>query len=277
VTGTAVITVLADNIAGPGLQGEHGLSLWIETPQIRVLFDTGKGGALGPNARALGADLSLADAIVLSHGHYDHTGGLPLALAAAPSARLYCHPGVTRERYSIRKDEKKPVHMFENARRALETLPPQRLAWVEAATELTGNLSISGPVPRLSDNLGEGWPFHFDPDARRPDPIEDDMCLWLDTPRGLVAVLGCCHAGLSATLAHARRETHGRKLHCIIGGMHLMDSGDREIGEAIGVLSEHEPDMIVPLHCTGGRAVEMLREAFGQKVLAGHSGLSLRF
>lgn len=274
---TAVITVLADNTAGPGLHGEHGLSIWIETPEIRALFDTGKGGALGPNAKALGVDLSLADAIVLSHGHYDHTGGLPLALSAAPSAILHCHPGVTRERYYVHSDEKRPVHMFEAARRALETLPPQRLAWVEATTKLTGNLSISGPVPRLPDGLGEDWPFHFDQDARLPDPIEDDMCLWLDTPAGLVVLLGCCHAGLAATLAHVSRETSGRKLHCVMGGMHLMDSGDREIAEAAGVLREHGPDMIVPLHCTGGRAVEMLREAFGQAVLAGRSGLRLRF
>jgi len=254
LSSAAAITVLADNIPGPGLQGEHGLSLWIETPEIRVLFDTGKGGALGPNAKDLGVDLSQADAIVLSHGHYDHTGGLPLALAAAPPARLLCHPGVTRERYSVREGEKKPVHMSEASRRALKSLSPQRRAWIEKTTKLTGNLSISGPVPRLSDSLGEGWPFHFDPDARFPDPIEDDMCLWLDTPDGLVVVFGCCHAGLADTLAHARREKPGRRIRCIIGGMHLMDSGDREIGEAIGVLGEHAPDMIVPLHCTGGRA-----------------------
>ena len=87
------ITVLVENTArGPGILGEHGLAWWIDTGTHRVLFDTGQGMALTHNATRLGIKLAQADAIVLSHGHFDHVGGLEEALAAAPQAPLFFHP-----------------------------------------------------------------------------------------------------------------------------------------------------------------------------------------
>ena len=98
----ATITVLVEDTAGsPGLIGEHGLSLWIDTGRHRVLFDTGQGPALAPNARALNVNLGEADAIVLSHGHYDHTGGLPAAMQAAPAAKLFLHPAALERKFSV--------------------------------------------------------------------------------------------------------------------------------------------------------------------------------
>lgn len=103
------ITILVDNQAGPGLMAEHGLALWIETEDRRILFDTGQGDALPANARALGLDLRTTDLLVLSHGHYDHTGGLHHALRAAPHAKVYC-----------RSDPAFPARVF-----ASETIRPR--------------------------------------------------------------------------------------------------------------------------------------------------------
>ncbi len=87
------LTLLSENtVRGAGLLGEHGLAYWLDTGTHRVLFDTGQGMALQPNAAKLGIDLGRADAIVLSHGHYDHVSGLPMALQAAPAAELWFHP-----------------------------------------------------------------------------------------------------------------------------------------------------------------------------------------
>jgi 7,8-dihydropterin-6-yl-methyl-4-(beta-D-ribofuranosyl)aminobenzene 5'-phosphate synthase len=99
--GKVRITLLAENRAhGTGILGEHGLAVWIETPEHRVLFDTGQGLALQNNAEMLGIDLASADSIVLSHGHYDHVGGLKWVLAQAPEAVLHMHPDATEAKFS---------------------------------------------------------------------------------------------------------------------------------------------------------------------------------
>ena len=95
------ITLLTENTArGRGILGEHGLAYWIETPAGPVLFDTGQGQTLFPNAERCGIDLSTVTAVALSHGHHDHDGGLEALLAVAPSARVYLHPDAVLPRYS---------------------------------------------------------------------------------------------------------------------------------------------------------------------------------
>ena len=90
------ITTLVENTAsGVSLLAEHGLSFWIEYANKRILFDTGQSNILVKNAKALGIDLAETDAIVLSHGHYDHTGGLAAVLNIAEKAKIYLHPGAT--------------------------------------------------------------------------------------------------------------------------------------------------------------------------------------
>ena len=96
------ITILIDNQAVSGLKAEHGLSFWIEADDKHILFDTGQGSAFESNARILGIDLGETDLLVLSHGHYDHTGGIPHALKAAGNCEIYGHPGVLQPRFSIK-------------------------------------------------------------------------------------------------------------------------------------------------------------------------------
>jgi len=101
--GSIRITVLVDDRGADGLCAEHGLSLWIEADGRRILFDTGQGRALFRNAPRLGAQLKDADGIVLSHGHYDHTGGVAEVLKIAAAARLVLHPGAVIPRNAVRE------------------------------------------------------------------------------------------------------------------------------------------------------------------------------
>lgn len=96
------ITLIVDNKADPNLREEHGLAMWIDTRDRHILFDTGQGPALAVNAEKLGIALEQADTIVLSHGHYDHTGGVGHVLRCNPAVELFCHPGAVQPRYSIR-------------------------------------------------------------------------------------------------------------------------------------------------------------------------------
>ena len=122
--------------AKSSMAAEHGLSLWIEGSERPVLFDTGQGKALATNARRLGIDLGRAGTIVISHGHYDHTGGLPDVLGLATGARVVLHRDALTDRYSIDPARgPRQVGMPPGARGALESLPPERIARTLAALE----------------------------------------------------------------------------------------------------------------------------------------------
>ena len=271
------VTILVDNQAGERLVAEHGLSLWIETEDKRILFDTGQGSAVENNARALGIDLGKTDILVLSHGHYDHTGGIPQALKYARKINLYCHPGVVQPRYSIRDGVPKPIHMPQESLAAIDKLPAQSLHWVSQALLLSERIGITGPIPRETSYEDTGGPFYLDPQGRRPDPIDDDLALWIRTDGGLVVCVGCCHAGLVNTLNHIRRQSNGLSVRAVIGGFHLRNASRQRLDETIAALRLLEPDMVVPCHCTGEPAIALLRDALGERVSPGAVGMTYQF
>jgi len=163
------ITMLVDNQAGHGLVAEHGLSLWIETEGKRILFDTGQGSALETNARALGVDLGTTDILVLSHGHYDHTGAITQVLQLAPKVDVYCHPGVVQARYSIRNERPQPIQMPDVSVAAIEELPAQQLHWTRHPVSLSERIGITGRIPRQTSYEDTGGPFFLDPEGTRSD------------------------------------------------------------------------------------------------------------
>lgn len=275
-TGAAKLTIIVDNKAAEGLLCEHGFSAWIEVAGRRLLFDTGQGEALAGNADRLGLDLCTADTLVLSHGHYDHTGGVPLVIARAPTAEIYVHPKATGPRYSIRDGVAKQISMPAAARTALET-HAVGVRWTSRAVQLAAGLGITGPIPRLTDFEDTGGPFFVDADGAQPDPIEDDLALWMRTDRGLVVVVGCSHAGLVNTLRHALKLSGEPRLHAVLGGFHLNEASEVRLARTMAELQELGPDLIVPCHCTGDAAVERLRQSFGERVLPGSAGAVFRF
>lgn len=271
------ITVLVDNQAGAGLVAEHGLCMWIEADGLGILFDTGQGAALAPNSHALGIDLSRTDILVLSHGHYDHTGGMPHVLQAARQARVYCHPRAVLPRYVIHNDEPKSIQMPHPSIAVIQELSLERLFWVQKPLRLTANIGITGPIPRRTDYEDTGGPFYLDPHGRRPDPIDDDQALWIRTPGGLIVCVGCSHAGLVNTLRHVRSLNDGMGIRAVIGGFHLLHAGRRRLDRTRDALLEMDVGQAVPCHCTGESAIARLREATGEKVVSGAAGMTLRF
>jgi len=271
------ITILADNNAFDGLATEHGFSLWIEAGGKHILFDTGQTDTMTVNARALGVDLRHTDILVLSHGHYDHTGGIPQVLALAPNAEIYRHPGVTQIRYSIRNGLPKPIHMQRESMIALQRICSQKLHDVSMPLMLTDNIGLTGPIPRETTFEDTGGPFYLDPEGVHPDPIDDDIALWIRTESGLIVCVGCCHAGLVNTLNLVQRLNHGQRIRAIIGGFHLSSASQDRMDQTVAELRRIESDAVIPCHCTGDKAVAILQKGLGEGVTPGAAGMILTF
>jgi len=256
------ITVLVENTAGArGLLAEHGLSFWIEHGRDRVLFDTGQGHVLGSNSRRLGIQLELADAIVLSHGHYDHTGGLGDALLRAGRTKVYAHrdgfaPKFARGPTGAVRDVGMPFLDEQKLREQAE------LVWVEGPTEVCAGLRVTGRVPRAVDFEDSGGAFFRDRDCTRPDELVDDQAAFAETPGGALVILGCAHAGFINTLRYVRALTHDRPIHTVMGGMHLLDASPDRMDRTVAELRRMDVQRLLPCHCTGMTATVRLWNEF---------------
>jgi 7,8-dihydropterin-6-yl-methyl-4-(beta-D-ribofuranosyl)aminobenzene 5'-phosphate synthase len=268
------ITIVVDNTADdPCLKAEHGLALWIEAGGLNILFDTGKGDALVHNARHLGLPLEQTDLVVISHGHYDHTGALAQVLALAPAARIILHPSAVVPRYVIRSDQPpNAIGMPAPAQAALDRLPAPQITWVARPLAITADIGITGPIPRATDFEDTGGPFFLDSQGQRADGIDDDQAMWIRSDKGLIVLVGCSHAGIVNTLAHIRHLSGIGAVHAVIGGFHLINADDRRIDQTLAALDGFAPEMLAPCHCTGDQAVKALRHRFGERLVAAHAG-----
>jgi len=271
------ITILIDNQAGEGLKTEHGFALWIDTGDKQILFDTGQSGLLLDNAASLHVDLNKADTVILSHGHYDHTGGLAPLLSLTHSFDLYCHPAAVYPRYAVRGPEVKSLQMPRSVMSALDRFPQEQLHWIQQPLMIAPGIGLTGPIIRHTDYEDTGGPFFLDQAGQRPDPIDDDMALWIATESGLIVCVGCAHSGLVNTLRHIQTQNPGQRIRAIIGGFHLASADNIRLQKTVEALREFAPDQIIPCHCTGPEAIKVLHQGLGKCCHQGMAGMRLSF
>ena len=257
------ITTLVNNTMPRPLRSEHGLSFWIEYAGRNILFDTGQSDALIYNASLLDIDLAKTDMIILSHGHYDHTGGLKTVLETAPNATVYLHLDAPRVRYSHPPDKPpKDISMPSEACEKIAGLIPRgKVFYTRKPTTISANLLVTGTIPRKTEYEDTGGPFYLDKHRQQKDPLCDDQALLLETGKGLVAILGCTHAGLINTLEYAREIT-GRPIYAVIGGMHLRDASEKRIAKTIEALKKYDFEYIAPCHCSGNSAIKLFQQNY---------------
>jgi len=254
------------------LLGEHGLAMWVEIGAHRVLFDTGQGLVPLHNAKQLGIRLEKAEAVVLSHGHYDHTGGLSVALDRARNAKVYAHPEVFRPRFVRDSDgTTRKVGMREADRDAAQKRAPDIIETTRP-TEVLEGLCVTGLIPRTTEYERTSGPFFLDNACREPDALNDDQALFFESEKGTVVLLGCAHAGVVNTLEYVRRLTNGNPIHAVIGGMHLASASEDRVRQTCVALRELGVRRVGPCHCTGLAATATLWQDFREGLINAYVG-----
>jgi 7,8-dihydropterin-6-yl-methyl-4-(beta-D-ribofuranosyl)aminobenzene 5'-phosphate synthase len=259
-TEKAQITILYDAFGKPStMEKDWGFAALIEHGGKRILFDTGNNpDILARNAKAKGADLSKLDFVVMSHRHGDHMGGLDYLLSVNPKVKIYAPKenfgsyGFSLPGSFYRKDESLPLEQ-----RYYDGTPPEVMkfgsAWpkanfelIEKTTEIASGIHL---IALVSD---------------KPTTLElHELSLAIDTPDGIVLVVGCSHPGIDKIVEAA--GSINKRIHIIAGGFHLVVAKDPDIEKIVTELRDTwKVDYVAPGHCTGEPTFAALRKAFGE-------------
>lgn len=237
-----ITVLLENNKSNNNLIAKPGLSLLLEDECNRVLFDTGPDGSFSHNAQNMGINLNDLTAVVLSHGHYDHCGGVPWV---TKGTRIICHPGVNDKRYAavhvmgremkmkqLSADVEFAHHKMEYTREPLSI--GKRFLW-------SGEVDV--PEPKAYGLL-EGDPC-------QPDYIDDEGILIYRSAQGLIIFTGCGHKGLINIIRHCQKVTGDNRIYAIVGGFHLRCAFPRKLLEVRHFIQELKPRWVLGCHCTG--------------------------
>jgi 7,8-dihydropterin-6-yl-methyl-4-(beta-D-ribofuranosyl)aminobenzene 5'-phosphate synthase len=253
---------------------EHGLSCLLKVckgaEEHVVLMDAGVSSTcFFHNARVLNANLSKVEAVVLSHGHFDHFGALVEFLNKAPKGMpVVLHPDAFLERGLNNPITGRRVEYPRLDEAALKETGAVLREIKEASTLASDLILISGEVRRVTDfEKGFPWSEARIEDEWVVDPFHDDQGIAVKVKgRGLVVIGGCSHAGIINTVKHLQAVSQTAKVHAILGGFHLTGPiFEPIIGPTIEEMKKIGPDFVMPMHCTGWRAVNQFAKEMPQQ------------
>lgn len=274
---TRFIYVLSNDYPSEeGFNSEHGLAILIKLDKDTYwLWDTGQSSLFFESAKKLGLDLKNLKGVALSHGHYDHSGGLPTLLGETGfQGPIFAHPGCGNKRFKFQSGQR-PRQI------GLDTVaipwPPPGFRAASKINALDNGLTMISQIrrrPGFHESVGG---YFFDLSQKNPDQVDDDACLVLSSQGGPVIILGCCHSGLANTLYHVRDLLGVASVFSVAGGLHLLGAAETSLQEAVEVLKEFSVQKVYPCHCTGSIAIDFLKNRLPGKVFEMGTGTKVAF
>lgn len=269
------LVILVENVVYGKLTAEHGLSIYIEHEGERILFDTGQSDRFLKNAQMLGIDIASVDTVVLSHGHYDHAGGLEHFCRVNSKARIYAKRGFFDKKFN--KDGRF-IGIPYNAE-----LYRQRLSLLDTDAEIAPGMRIITDIP-----LANSWDTHFEnlfvraqtPEATLcGDTFEDEQFLAIETDAGLAVLSGCSHRGITNILeaaSAASAMSEQARFHLVLGGFHLSNADDALAERVVQRLAATNIDRLGCCHCTGVDNYARVKARIGPRAFYAWTGTDTR-
>lgn len=279
------VVTLADNLVYDSrLLGQWGFSAFIEViDQNRdvyyIVFDTGsKKRALLYNIKALKIDLSLLEHVVLSHGHYDHTSAtVELIKKSQRKVKVLVHPFTFLPRFRIRKKRREYFGIPKGEREADIKESGAQIVATTRPREIIPSVITSGEIERNNPFEKITWKAMTIIEGKQVmDKVPEDQALFINIKEhGLLAIVGCAHAGIVNTLDHALMVTGVKKLYGFIGGTHLIQPKEHRLNETIRRMKDYDLKLMAPSHCTGYKSMIALNQIFPDAFVLNYAGRTI--
>lgn len=255
------------------LLSEHGLSIYIEVDEMKILFDTGKSGDFINNAEKLNVDLSNIDYLLLSHGHYDHSGGFKKLVDRIVSLfKLIVGDGFFNEKYKLMDNN---TYRYNGNSFDEDYVNKNNISLTcinEDIFYINENIMIFSNFKRNNDFEIQNKLFRIKKNEDYIlDDFSDEIVLAVKKNEGLIVILGCSHIGVVNILETIMKRT-GMPIYAIIGGSHLVEADEERVSKTIEFFKENNIKIIAMSHCTGESTIEKLKTEFKDKFVYNNTG-----
>lgn len=258
------IVILNNDESKPPFLKEHGFSALIEKGGYFLLFDTGNSDVFLKNMELIKFNPKEIKDIVISHGHYDHSGGLRFLLKKEDKYNVYLRKEIFTKKF--RSDKFIGIE-WEKLKEIFDFIFIEDIKY-----KIFDSIYTYGPAPLMNDFEEPDKEFQLiDNNGKRSDYFEEELNLVIDDEDGLILITGCAHRGI-ANIVKGVLDNFNKKIKVLLGGFHLYNSPIKKIEKIINFFNEVQIEKIIPCHCTGDKAIRIFKDKFKGEVLNCYAG-----